>query len=181
MKKLYFLIFALLMGCASNRPIDRAVDIPKPKQYKNYFKSNIDIHANAAKEAKDEADRKLEKLSREKPILWKRLSPQTIEMALDQSKIVVVYMGSEKNRTSNRLEYMTFRDPVVTELLNDRFIPVKIDVDRDDIPEELKNANIPLIMFLTPHGEVLAAFHNFMYAEDLAQILSRVAIVWENN
>src|SRR6185312_8408502 len=68
----------------------------------------------------------------------------------------------------------TFRDPAVVKLLNEQFIPVKIDAAREaGLTQALQIHSYPTLIFAAPDGRILGRHEGFMEADRFNQQLSR--------
>ena len=74
-----------------------------------------------------------------------------------------------------RLDASTFIDPAVVRLMNERFIPLKIDAEREDtLAKSLHIANYPTIVLAAPEGKILDTIVGYREAPQLMESLNRV-------
>jgi thioredoxin-like negative regulator of GroEL len=74
-----------------------------------------------------------------------------------------------------KLDATTFRDPALAKLLNDRYVPVKVDGDRDaTLAMALHISNFPTLVFAAPDGKILGVEEGYVEAGRLTQRLQRV-------
>jgi uncharacterized protein YyaL (SSP411 family) len=73
------------------------------------------------------------------------------------------------------MDRTSYADPEIAAIINDRFVPVRVDADdRPDISERYSLGGWPTTAFLTPGGEILAG-GTFVPVERLRGVLTRVA------
>jgi thioredoxin-like negative regulator of GroEL len=80
----------------------------------------------------------------------------------------------------DRLDATTYRDPTVVKLLNEQFIPVKIDGDREPrLTEVLQISSYPTVVLADAERKILGTMEGYQEAarfqEHLARALARVA------
>jgi thioredoxin-related protein len=74
-----------------------------------------------------------------------------------------------------RLERTTFRDPQVIQLLNDKYIPVKLDGNKEKtLVELLKVQAYPTLLLADPNGQILRTIEGYLEANVLRQHLQDV-------
>src|SRR5437870_4796216 len=95
--------------------------------------------------------------------------------ASDKNLPLVIDFSTENCFYCKRLDATTFREPAISTLMNERFIPLKIDAGRDSIlAERLAIQVYPTLLFASPDGRILdrpvtgyvepAAFHEKLRA-----------------
>ena len=68
--------------------------------------------------------------------------------AVEKSRPLFLDFGTENCHWCKQLELRTFADPEVRALLNERFIPLKIDAQRNaELAEKLNIKNYPTMVF----------------------------------
>jgi thioredoxin-related protein len=76
--------------------------------------------------------------------------------ATETGRPLVLDFGTEACFWCKKLDATTFRDPKVVKLLNERFIPVKIDGNKDQrLTAALKIDGFPTLILATPDGKVI--------------------------
>jgi thioredoxin-like negative regulator of GroEL len=80
----------------------------------------------------------------------------------------------------DRLDATTYRDPAVVKMMNEQFIPVKIDGDREArLTEVLQIASYPTVVLADAERKILGTMEGYVEAprfqEKLARALGRVA------
>ena len=97
------------------------------------------------------------------PVDWHTLDDDPLEKARQEGKPVLVDSGAVWCHWCHVMDHESYEDPATAELINERFVPVKLDRDeRPDVDRRLQQAvgaltgrgGWPLTAFLTPDGEV---------------------------
>jgi uncharacterized protein YyaL (SSP411 family) len=130
----------------------------------------------------------------EQPIIWREWSPQVLEEAKREDKPILIDVGAVWCHWCHVMDRETYSNEGVARLINEDFIPVK--VDRDEMPDldrELQNAVFaitgesgwPLTVFMTPSGNVFFGGTYFppddMYGRiGFKRLLKNIAEVWKN-
>ena len=75
----------------------------------------------------------------------------------------------------HEMDRTSYSDPAVVSLINDRFVPVRVDADeRPDINERYNLGGWPTTAFLTPEGDVICG-GTYVPVERMAALLDQVA------
>ena len=120
-------------------------------------------------------------ISKKEPIHWHTWEKSTLEKAKNEHKSIFLFIHSPSSKWSRKMQEASFNDETIIELLNERFIPIKVNKDeRPDIEKyyqkvyKLMNreaTSSPLSLFLT---ENLEPFYAGAYIphEDVGEQLS---------
>ncbi|CAK4029875.1 Spermatogenesis-associated 20 [Lecanosticta acicola] len=96
------------------------------------------------------------------PTAWQLWTPDTLELARKTNRLLFVSIGYSACHWCHVMEKESFDDPRIAQLLNERFIPIKIDrEERPDIDRQYMDflqatsggGGWPLNVFLTPDLE----------------------------
>lgn len=94
--------------------------------------------------------------------------------ATEQARPVFIDFGTEACLHCQRLDATTFRDPVVIELLNTQFVPLKLDGNAvPSLVQALKITAYPTLVIASPEGKIIALIEGYMTAERLTPQLQR--------
>ena len=121
------------------------------------------------------------------PTAWQEWNPQTIERARRENKLLFVSIGYFSCHWCHVMQRESYKNADIAKLLNERFIPVKIDRELNGaLDAELqafaeatrKQAGWPLNVFITPEGYPLYAL---LYAppQEFLQTISRLDTRWQ--
>ena len=70
---------------------------------------------------------------------------------------LVVDIGTENCYWCNKLEAITFHDPAVAEVMNNRYIPLKVDAQRNPaLTDALRIQAYPTVVLAASDGKILA-------------------------
>jgi thioredoxin-related protein len=87
---------------------------------------------------------------------------------------LMIDFGTENCFWCKRLDASTFHEATVAGVLNERFIPLKIDADRDaQLAQSLNIQSYPTIVLATPDGKILGTVVGFKEAGEFHGILQR--------
>lgn len=120
---------------------------------------------------------------------WQEWNAQTIERARQENKLLLVSIGYFACHWCHVMQRESFKNPEIARLLNDRFIPVKVDREiHGALDAELQafaeatrgQAGWPLNVFVTPEGYPLLAVL-YLPPEEFSQTLSRLAERWQRD
>ena len=122
------------------------------------------------------------------PTAWQEWNAQTIERARRENKLLFVSIGYFSCHWCHVMQRESYKNPEIAKLLNERFIPVKVDREINGaLDAELqafveatrKQAGWPLNVFITPEGYPLFAL---LYAppQEFMQTISRLDVRWQD-
>ena len=108
-------------------------------------------------------------------VTWLDWSDEAFARADAERKPVLLAIGATWCPSCAEMDRTSYADPATARLINQRFIPIKVDADRrPDINERYHLGGWPTTMFLTPEGEVLSG-GTFVGGERLPILLQQVA------
>ena len=105
-------------------------------------------------------------LHSEDPVAWQEWGPATMAQARNQNKLLFVSIGYFSCHWCHVMQAESYRNPEIAALINENFIPVKVDrelavaLDAEMIAfaqSTLGSAGWPLNVFITPEGYPLYA------------------------
>jgi thioredoxin-like negative regulator of GroEL len=95
--------------------------------------------------------------------------------ASQKGRPILIDFGTESCTWCKRLDVTTFRDPAVAALLNDRFVPLKIDAERDaPLAAALHVRNYPTIVLALADGKIMEFQEGYLEGPQLAEKLRGV-------
>lgn len=108
-------------------------------------------------------------------IAWRSWSRDAFAQAASGGKPVLLSLGASWCRWSAEMRRTTYADPVVCDLVAERFVPVWVDADRrPDVNERYNLGGWPTTAFLTADGQLLGG-ETFVPVERMRQLLGQVA------
>ncbi len=96
------------------------------------------------------------------PVAWRPWGEDAFAAARERGKLLLVSIGYSSCHWCHVMEHESFEDPAIARLMNEHFVPVKVDrEERPDVDEICMNAvhvmgvpgGWPLNVFLTPEGK----------------------------
>ncbi|MCP5276744.1 MAG: thioredoxin domain-containing protein [Thiobacillus sp.] len=120
------------------------------------------------------------------PVAWQEWNADTLARAKRENKLLFVSVGYFSCHWCHVMQQQSYRDPAIARLLNEHFIPVKVDRELNgaldagliDFAERLKGvAGWPLNAFVTPEGYPAYAVLYEPPAE-FRQLLARMVETW---
>ena len=108
-------------------------------------------------------------------ISWRDWSEEAFEAAKAEGKPVLLTLGATWCHWCHVMDQTSYSDQRVIELVNSRFIPVRVDVDqRPDISLRYNQGGFPSVAFLTGGGEFLTG-RPYTPPDEMAALLERVS------
>src|SRR5512132_408093 len=108
-------------------------------------------------------------------VAWQPWGAAPFARARAERKAVLLSIGASWCHWCHEMDRTSYADPEIAALINDRFVPVRVDADeRPDIGERYNLGGWPTTAFLTPDGEILAG-GTFVPIERMPGVLSRVS------
>jgi len=128
------------------------------------------------------------------PVNWHPWGPEALGLAREQNKPIFLSIGYAACHWCHVMEHESFEDEEVARIINEHFIPVKVDrEERPDLDEIYMNATIlftrghggwPMSVWITPEGKPFYA-GTYFPPEDyygrpgFKSVLTRVAQAWQ--
>jgi tetratricopeptide (TPR) repeat protein len=94
--------------------------------------------------------------------------------AQDKNRPLVVDFGTVDCFWCKRLDATTFRDPAIIRVMNERFIPLRIDADREPtLAQVLRIQSYPTVVIAGPDGKILITQEGYLEAGPFNDKLQR--------
>jgi len=94
--------------------------------------------------------------------------------AEEKSKPLLIDFGTEHCFWCKRLDMTTFHDPTVASLLNEKFVPLKVDAEKElQLSQTLHITSYPTIVLAAPDGKILGSIVGFKEPAEFSDILQR--------
>jgi thioredoxin-like negative regulator of GroEL len=112
----------------------------------------------------------------EPAIHWRADYNAARKEAQEKGLPLLVEVGTEECFYCKKQDATTFRDPEVVALVNARFVPVRVDANRDPVFAQALRVQIyPTTVLGAPDGKVLSFLQGYTPADQLQEALKRAA------
>jgi uncharacterized protein YyaL (SSP411 family) len=130
------------------------------------------------------------------PVNWHPWGPEALRLAREQGKPIFLSIGYAACHWCHVMEHESFEDEAVARILNEHFVPVKVDrEERPDLDEIYMNATIlythghggwPMSVWLTPDGQPFFAGTYFPPQDAFGRpgfttVLQHLAQLWKES
>lgn len=113
--------------------------------------------------------------ARAQEVQWRPDYAAARREAREKNRPLVLDFGTQSCFWCKKLDQITFRDPSVARLLNERFIPVKVDGEKDArLAQALGIEEYPALVVAGPDGKILKIQSGFVEAADFGRLLEQV-------
>ncbi len=109
---------------------------------------------------------------------WVEWSPEAFERAKREDKLILLDLTAIWCHACHVMDDTTYTDPGVAALLNERYVPIRVDTDkRPDIDIRYRHAGWPTTSVLLHTGEILFQA-NFLEADELTVVLEETEALY---
>ncbi|PSP84265.1 thioredoxin domain-containing protein [Halobacteriales archaeon QS_6_64_34] len=110
---------------------------------------------------------------------WREWGPETFERAAGSGKPLLLSLSVPWSPECRAMDRGVFGEPRIAANINDGFVPVRVDADRNPlVRERYTMGGFPSTVFLTPDGEVISG-STFLGPEGFRGILDSVRESWD--
>lgn len=114
-------------------------------------------------------------------INWRPWSPEAFARAQFEDKPILLGISAVWCHWCHVMDETTYSDPAVIQLINDRFVAIRVDNDqRPDVNARYNMGGWPTTAFLTPAGEVMAGM-TYIPPEQMRDVLEQVSTYYRDN
>lgn len=118
--------------------------------------------------------------ARGQDIAWRYAYDKARKEAAEKGRPLVIDFITDNCFWCKKLDQLTFKDPTVLNLLNERFIPLKINAEQDSyLAQQLRITSFPTIVLASHDGQILRVIEGFkeapVFLENLQHVLSAAA------
>jgi Highly conserved protein containing a thioredoxin domain len=107
-------------------------------------------------------------------INWKYWNKETFELAKKKNKLILLSLSGVWCHWCHVMDETTYSDEEVIKLINENFIPIRVDVDeRPDISERYNFGGYPTFVFLTYEGNIITG-GTYVPPEQFKEILKEM-------
>jgi len=108
-------------------------------------------------------------------ITWRQDYGKAVAEAAQKGRPLFIDVGSDNCYWCRQLEQRTFTDDEIRKLLDERFIPLKINGTRNPyLVQSLRVQSYPTLVFASPDGTIVGYKEGFQDAATLKQLLQKV-------
>ncbi len=112
--------------------------------------------------------------SRAEKIAWQTVPGQAQASAQQSDRPLLVYIGASYCGYCKKLEKKTWANKTVARMVTDRFVPLKVDGQRNaEIARQLNVRAFPTVVVLSADGHVLARQAGYVDARAMTSFLTR--------
>ncbi|MSR52354.1 MAG: thioredoxin family protein [Gemmataceae bacterium] len=105
-------------------------------------------------------------------VQWRSDYSKAVQEAAATKRPMLLDFGTVACVYCRKLDATTFRDPGVIRLLNERFVPIKIDGDRDlKLVQAMRIESYPTLVVAGPDGSVLSTNPGYLDASGMMRFL----------
>src|ERR1700722_20028988 len=96
--------------------------------------------------------------------------------ATEKNKPILLEFVSENCVWCKKLETTTLRDPAIASLLNEQYVSIKVDPQRDaELIQRLQIASFPTMLLAAPDGRIITIVEGYLESEKLLTHLQTAA------
>jgi thioredoxin-related protein len=108
-------------------------------------------------------------------VVWRMDYNAARREAGEKNRPLVIDFGTENCFWCKKLDAVTFKDPTVAGLMNERFVPLRIDAEKDaPLATALRIQSYPTIVLASADGKILDMQEGFLEAPRFLEKLQRV-------
>lgn len=106
---------------------------------------------------------------------WQPFSPATFEHAKKENKVILLYVFNKDCGYCEEMDRKTFTNVEVATLLNDKYIPIRVDGDENpQILEVFEIQAYPTLVFLDSKGEFILSVEGYILPDNLLAGLTKL-------
>lgn len=93
--------------------------------------------------------------------------------AKSQHRLILLFGKAEWCQACQKMETITFRDPAIVSLIQNHYVPVSVDIDKNiDIARQYKIIALPTVIILDENYSIIKIFTGYINPEELAKNLN---------
>lgn len=113
-------------------------------------------------------------------IHWREWGEEAFAAAAREEKMVLLSISAVWCHWCHVMDETTYSDPEIIRIINENFIPVRVDNDRrPEINRRYNQGGWPTTAFLEPHGNILAG-STYIPPENMRGVLGRFIELWRD-
>ncbi|MFC7211909.1 DUF255 domain-containing protein [Natronoarchaeum sp. GCM10025321] len=111
---------------------------------------------------------------------WHEWGPEPFEIADRAGKPILLSLSATWCSWCHEMDRETYSEPRIAANINDGFVPVRVDVDRQPrVRERYNMGGFPSTVFLTPDGELLTG-SGYLGPDGMRQVITSVRKMWDS-
>jgi len=112
---------------------------------------------------------------------WREWGDAAFAEARERDAPILCNLRAHWCRECSEMDRTAYASPTVAANLNDGFVPVRVDIDRQPrVRERYNMGGFPSTVFLTPTGNLITGA-TYLGTDGLRQVLERVRTAWNEN
>jgi len=116
-------------------------------------------------------------LRADEAILWRTEYNAARKEAKEKGLPIVIEIGAPECIHCRRQDVLTFKDPTIVALLNEHFIPLKVDGNQEQaLMQALKVQVYPTTVFAAPDGKIISFLQGFLSPEQFRDHAKRAVL-----
>ncbi len=109
---------------------------------------------------------------------WREWGPEAFAEADDRDRPMLLSLSATWCEGCHEMDATTYAEPRIAANVNEGFVPVRVDVDRNPrVRERYNMGGFPTTAFLTPDGELLTGA-GYLGVDGMRQVLESVRTMW---
>ncbi|MFC6757299.1 MULTISPECIES: DUF255 domain-containing protein [Haloarcula] len=121
----------------------------------------------------------MDEFAAETKVEWREWGPEAFERAAGSGKPLLLSLSVPWSPECRAMDRGVFGEPRIAANINDGFVPVRVDADRNPlVRERYTMGGFPSTVFLTPEGEVISG-STFLGPDGFRGILDSVREAWD--
>ena len=114
-------------------------------------------------------------------VQWDDWGQDAFDFAQRTERPVLLSLVTRWAAESAEMDATTYDEPRIAANINDSFVPIRVDADRNPrVRERYNMGGFPSTVFLTPEGKIISG-GTFLGIDGFREILNRVRQTWEQN
>ncbi|WP_276298866.1 DUF255 domain-containing protein [Halorussus lipolyticus] len=114
----------------------------------------------------------------ETKVEWREWGDEAFAEARDADKPVLLSLSAEWCSWCHEMDREAYSNPMVAANVNDSFVPVRVDIDRQPrVRERYNMGGFPSNVFCTPDGDLLTG-STYLGIDGMRQVVQRVRDLW---
>ena len=114
-------------------------------------------------------------------INWHEWNAESFQQAKDQHKLILIDVGTEWCGACQMMDWFTYTDAKVIELVNKHFVPIQVDAElQPDIGEQYSSWGWPATIFMSPGAIQVNELAGNRVPENFIPILEKIISKYED-